>query len=308
MKNYNINKVFYSSIDNSLFRGLFKFIYKLTYPKSYKHNRYYWPYYNVERNYFNGINKIFFKKKLIVDNSKPIFTQKKCILVATGPSIKKISIKTLFPENIDYWGVNGAIALEEICFNYYVIIDHNFIDERFDLVIKVLQSDCIFFTTPRCLDIILRKFSPNDIICTIKVIELITRGKIDAFLGSNIEADINSKYYFIENGKGFSKNIHNALFDYFTVAYVALQIIYSLGAKEIYLAGLDMNNFNKPRFYEKNDNKQPTMLDYHSEEVLQAFQVAAKFLKKEDIQVYNLSVNSAVTSFQKLDPTVLESS
>ena len=303
MIKYNdIHRLFYFSIDNLVCRNLFKILYKYTHPKNYKHNRYYWPYYRVERNTYNGIKKIFFKNHLIVDNSESIFIQKKCMLVATGPSIKQIPIEIFSQKDIDYFGVNGAIALEGIKFKYYVIIDHNFINKKFDLVIKILQSNCIFFTTARCLDLILRKISYDDIYCKIKIIELITEGEIDIFLGSHTCANPHPQHYFIENKKGFSKNIQNALFDYFTVAYVALQIIYGLGSKEIYLAGLDMNNFNKPRFYEKNENKQPTMLDYHCEEVLQAFQVAAKFLKSEEIQVYNLSQNSAVTAFQKVDP------
>ena len=307
MKNSDLHQSYPLSVYNSVCRSLCKFLYKYTHPKSYKHNRYYWPFYRVERNTYHGIHKIYFKKHLIADNSEFTPAQNKCMLIATGPSVKDIPLDTFNQEDIDYLGVNGAIALDGVHFKYYVIIDHNFIDKRFDLVTKVLKSNCTFFTTPRCLDLILRKFSPDAICCTIKVVELITRGEISSFLGEHTRAELNPQQYFIEDQKGFSKQIQNALFDYFTVAYVALQIIYALGSKEIYLAGLDMNNFNQPRFYEKNENKQPTVLDLHFEEILQSFQVAAKFLKNEDIQVFNLSPNSAVTAFQKIDPITLTS-
>lgn len=306
MKHDDAYPSFRLSIYNLIFRNLYKIIYKYTHPKSLKHNRYYWPCYSVDRNSYGGIDKVFFKKKLVADNSLITSSQKKCMLVATGPSVKKIPKEAFYHQDIDYFGVNGAISLNDINFKYYVIIDRNFTYKRFDLVLKVLKSNCTFFTTPRCLDIILRKISPEDILCKIKIIEPITEGKIERFLGQRESVKLSKQHYFYENQKGFSINIQNAVFDYFTVAYVALQIIYSQGSKEIYLAGLDMNNFNHPRFYENNDNKQPTMLNDYMDELLPAFQVAGAFLKNKNIQVYNLSRDSAVTAFKKVDPIIFK--
>lgn len=289
-------------VSNLIFRNFYKFLYKYTHPKAYKHNRRYWPYYSVKRNTYGGIDKIFFKNMLIANNSEIPKSQKKCMLIATGPSINEIPNEVLCKNDIDYLGVNGAIALNNVFFKYYVIIDHNFTNKRFDLVFKVLQTNCVFFTTPRCLDIILRKIIPEQIRCQIKVIEPITEGEVERFLGIRENVDLNKLHYFIMDNRGFSKHIHNAVFDYFTVAYVALQIIYSLDAKEIYLAGLDMNNFNQPRFYESDQNKQPTMLDRYLTDLLPAFHTAAQFLKDDKIQVYNLSPNSAITAFEKIPP------
>jgi hypothetical protein len=42
--------------------------------------------------------------------------------------------------------------------------------------------------------------------------------------------------------------------------YWAFQIIAFLGFKQLFIAGLDMNNFNLPRFYETHENKLPTFL------------------------------------------------
>lgn len=289
-------------VSNLILRNIYKVLYKYSHPKAYKHNRRYWPYYAVERNQYSGINKIFFKKKLVVDNSIQTQAQKKCMLVATGPSIHNIPREMLCREDIDYLGVNGAISLDHVNFKYYVIIDHNFTTKRFDLVTKVLQRDCIFFTTPRCLDLILRQVKPEQIQCQLKVIEPITEGEIERFLGIRERVDLSKPDYFVMNNQGFSMHIQDAVFDYFTVAYVALQIIYSLNAKEIYLAGLDMNNFNQPRFYENSENKQPTMLDQYLKDLLPAFDIGNIFLKSQEIKVYNLSPLSAVNSFEKIDP------
>jgi hypothetical protein len=61
-----------------------------------------------------------------------------------------------------------------------------------------------------------------------------------------------------------------------------------------------MNNFSQPRFYENKENKQPTMLNQYLDVTLPAFHdAAARFLKSQQINVYNLSQNSAVKAFEK---------
>ena len=292
---------------NFVLRNIYKIIYKYTHPKAFKHNRKYWPYYDVERNKIGGIDKVYFQKKLITDNTvMPTDNCKKIMLVATGPSIQTFPTHIFKKQDIDYIGVNGSISLDHVQFKYYVIIDFNFTQNRFDLVLKVLQSQCTFFTTPRCLDIILRKINPKEIKCQIKVIETITEeGEVERFLGPRTVINPDKEYFYLENNKGFSLHIQDCIYDYFTVPYVALQIIHSLSYAEIYLSGLDMNNFNQPRFYEESSNKQPTMLNQYLTEIFPAFETASHFLDKQNIKVYNLSLKSAIESFEKLDPKLL---
>lgn len=293
---------------NYILRKVYKLIYKYSHPKSYKHNRRYWPYYQVERAFNDDLQKIYFKKQLIVDNTQVNFSpNRKCMLIATGPSVHQLEKSYLQQLDIDYLGVNGAIALTDVKFKYYVIIDHNFTHNRFDLVEKVLKTpSCTLFTTPRCLDLILRKIKFENIICDIKVVEPITEGEIERFLGERIHVTKPQNYFHIYNHLGFSSQIFNAVYDYFTVAYVALQITYYLKYKDIYIAGLDMNNFSQPRFYEDKDNKQPTMLNQYLDVTLPAFHSAASFLKSQKINVYNLSQHSAVDAFKKIYPEQLQ--
>ncbi|WP_433847284.1 lipopolysaccharide biosynthesis protein [Acinetobacter proteolyticus] len=287
-------------------RSIYKLIYKLFFPKAAKHNRRYWPLYSVERDSQNRIEKIYFKKKLVSNNLIPSqISHKKCMLVTTGPSIQQLNSEILHQHDRDYIGVNGAIALDSISFSSYVIIDHNFVDCRFDLVQKVLNSDCTFYTTPRCLDLILRHVRIKDIHCQIKTIETITDGQVETFLDQAQHFDQNETDFFIHKSMGFSLDVYKGTFDYFTVAYVALQILYTLGYNEIYIAGLDMNNFSQPRFYENIDGQQPTTLNHHVDEVFQAFDAAAALFEQKHIQVFNLSQNSAVQVFKKIDPNSL---
>lgn len=290
----------------SISRSLYKLIYKIFFPKAAKHNRRYWPLYTVTRDPHYRIERIYYKKQLVSNNLAPQqINHKKCMLVAAGPSIQQLDPEILHRPDIDYIGVNGAIAFESITFSSYIIIDHNFVDCRFDLVRKVLNTDCTFFTTPRCLDMILRQVRIDEIRCQIKIIETITDNIIEFFLDHAKHYDQNEQDFFIQKGFGFSQDIFKGTFDYFTVAYVALQVIYTLGYKEIYIAGLDMNNFTQPRFYEKHEHQQPTTLNRHVNEVFQAFDVAAALFHQKGIHVFNLSQSSAVHAFEKIDPKTL---
>lgn len=280
-------------------RSIFKFIYKLSFPKTHKHNRRFWPYYRVERNSEHHIQKVIFKKQIVAQNTVTRSKNCKLMLVATGPSLNQLSKQDLTQTDIDYMGVNGAISCQEIHFKYYVIIDHNFVMEKFDLVKAVLNTPCTLFTTPRCLDLILRKMNFSQIKSDIKVLEVITRNEIEVFLNAKKTISFDDPNYYIHEGYGFSKNIFHSVFDYFTVAYVALQIGVFLKYPTIFLAGLDMNNFSQPRFYETKDNQQPTLLDLHQSTVLNAFALASKYMTQNHIEVINLSPSSAIENFTK---------
>ena len=293
-------KAFFSDV---VLRSIYKPLYKHSHPRSYRHNRRYWPHYRVERSPQGELQRIHFKKRLVVDNTQLEFSHNKsCMLVATGPSVKQVDKGFLRRSDIDYVGVNGAIALDDVSFRYYVIIDLNFTRNRLDLVKKVLASRCTLFTVPRCLDVMLRRVSPAEIRCDIKVVELICEGEVERFFGPRVRVDTSLDHFYQYRSFGFSSRIFDAVFDYFTVTYVALQIVCALQYRTIYIAGLDMNSFSQPRFYEDAENKQRTMLDQYSTVIFPAFDAAAKYFQKENIRVYNLSIHSAVESFVKILP------
>ncbi len=147
----------------------------------------------------------------------------------------------------------------------------------------------------------MRQYDANQIQCTLKIIEIITENKIEHFMGIKTTLTEHLPHAYVENDIGFSTKIFDAIYDYYTVAYVALQIAYALNYKHILIAGLDMNNFNQPRFYESSENKQPTRLEQDFVKISNAFHTAATFLDKQHVQVINLSAQSAVQAFIKLD-------
>jgi hypothetical protein len=284
-------------------RSIYKPLYKLSHPRSHRHNRRYWPHYRVQRSPLGELERVHFKDRLVVDNTRLEYGRNQaCMLVATGPSVNEVDRSFLRRPDIDHVGVNGAIALEDVGFRYYVIIDFNFTSKRFDLVKKVLASRCTLFTVPRCLDLILRNTSAAEIRCDIKLVEPICEGEVERFFGPRVRVDLSLDHFHQHGSFGFSSRIFDAVFDYFTVTYVALQIVHALKYRTIYIAGLDMNNFSTPRFYEDSQNKQPTMLNIYSGVILPAFDAAAAYFRMEKVRVYNLSVGSAVESFEKVSP------
>lgn len=287
---------------NPVFRAICKVIYKYSHSSILRHNRNFWSFYKINRDESGVLNKVYFLNTLVADNTileKPI--NKTAMLVATGPSVKDLDPECFNQKDIDYIGVNGAVSLG-IHFKYYILIDKNFITNRFDIVSQVLLNEnCTLFTTPVCLNIMLNKMNFKKYKCQIKVIETVTEDKVKGLFQEATFADTTLNHYYFKNHYGFSTNIFHSIYDYFTVAYVALQIIYALGYKTINIAGLDMNNFEKPRFYEDGQNKQPTMLDHYSEIIFDAFDVAAEFFDKHNVEVFNLSKNSAIESFKKVD-------
>lgn len=283
--------------------SLFKNIYTIFTFKHSHHNKCFWPYFKVSRENYK-IKEITYKKLVIPSSKISIPKKETLIIVATGPSIKQLPEGILENKNYDYLGVNGAISLRNTKFIYYVIFDQGFIINRFDLVKEILETDCILFTRAECLLNICKKIDITTIKCKIKILNRVNiENKIECFMDKNLAIHQNSPNYFLKEKFGFSLNIEECVFDYHTVAYVALQIAYSLNYKYIYIAGLDLTNLEKPRFYENESNKQATELKENIEEIKLAFNTASIILNKKKIKVFNLSKDSLIEDFPKITLT-----
>jgi len=73
----------------------------------------------------------------------------------------------------------------------------------------------------------------------------------------------------------------------------------------VIIAGLDMNNFQQPRFYENENDKSPSGLEQQFSCLIEpAFRLASHVLKNRSIKILNLSLNSALDSgiFEKVKP------
>lgn len=282
-------------------RNLYKQIYRNFFPKNMHHNKNFWPFYRVIRDENNYIKSIYFKgeKLPIVNQWHP--KKKNIMLVATGPSVKKLDKKLFSHQDFDYIGVNGAIALGYCKFEYYCIFDPGFIKNRADLVMQILLEVNYLFVSAECLNLILTNFKLTDIRCKLTLLERVNlHNQVEFFMSEKKElTDEFSNHAYIENGLGFSKNINRFVFDYHTIAYVALQVSSYLRYEKVYMVGVDFTDLGKPRFYENLNNKQCTALHNFIDCIEQAFHLASCYFNDNQIKVVNLSAESIIECFEK---------
>jgi len=291
---------------------LTKQIYRYTHPRSMRHNENLWPYIKIQRDEFGAISELFYKSSQIPLQKLSDLRGRyngRVLLIATGPSIKKIDFSSI--PKLPTVGVNGAWNLhEEVDFNIYIIVDMTFIDNRPDFLEQIIaKQDLTLFTTVHGIIKIVERFSLNNIKCKLVVIE----DKCYKVYEKKISSDNVKKTFtchhdilFLKNSDSiaFNYDIRTGIFDAGTVVYWSLQILVFLGFSKIYIAGLDMNNFSKPRFYETTDNMLPSFLNEKLHDIIiPAFTLASQALRNKNIEVINLSQDSAIPSyiFPKLD-------
>ncbi|MDA8493571.1 lipopolysaccharide core biosynthesis protein RfaZ [Kluyvera georgiana] len=285
---------------NNLSKWFCKTLYRTTHSKQYHHNKNLWPFFKVVRNEKGSIDAVFFKHKQI--NTPCVGKEKRnkpLLIMATGPSVNHID-KHFFNTSFDYFGVNGAISMEAIDFKWYAITDRNFVLRRLSLVKKlVARDDLTVFCPYTTLETIFSNIEWQHIRCGFKVFEAVSGECVYKFLAAKEKLIINDEHYHWLDGAGFSDNIEYGLFDYGTVVYPALQIACALGYRQIYIAGLDMNNFNQPRFYETVTDKLGTRLDRDFDQICHSFYAAQSYCELNNISVVNLSLESAIDAFPK---------
>jgi len=293
-------------------KSLLKQIYRYTHPRAYRHNENLWPYLKIKRAKQGHISELNINGKPIAISDINALQHKfqgDLLLVASGPSVKETDFSTL--TTTPAMGVNGAISLQAgINFNFYVVIDMTFIDQRQSIIKDIIsREDLYFFTTAHGILKIVNKFGHHKIKCNICLIE---DACYKIYQPSLSDCEIKEQFQnspdvmFDKNNEciAFNKDIREGIFDSGTVVYWALQIIFYLGFQRIIIAGLDMNNFNQPRFYENANDRLPSFLENKVDSlIIPAFSLASNTFKENNISVINLSKNSAIDSsiFQKLN-------
>jgi Kdo-III transferase WaaZ len=291
---------------------LAKQIYRYTHPRSMRHNENLWPFVKIKRDEYDAISSLTYKSVNIPLANLSLLKNQysgEVLLLATGPSIKDIDFSS-FP-SYPTVGVNGAWYLDKILsFGIYIIVDMTFIDKKPDILKEIIsRPNLILFTTVHGVVKLVQMFSAQHILCDVCVIEDKCYQTYKPRVKNN---DINKLYskrnnvsFFNDNKKiAFNHDIRSGVFDAGTVVYWSLQILAYLGFNKIYIAGLDMSNFSTPRFYETSDNMLPSFLeDKVNDLIIPAFHLASIELKKRNIEVVNLSPNSAIPDyiFKKMD-------
>ncbi len=203
--------------------------------------------------------------------------------------------------------VNGSIALtqkykfiEQVA---YVISDARFIEHSLDLFLTHYIGQPLFITQAVFGKIL--ALSPHTIQCyqqNIVLIHAVDRPFLQPDLNiiqklfrknKQTLSMINDNDIIIQQYApciGVSLNISKGFIEAGTVAYVATQLAYSFGAKQIYLYGVDLINTSQPRFYENQENQAPCKLDKAVQNrIVPSFELLAKIYKEHGVYVYNCS-------------------
>lgn len=282
--------------------SIFKQIYRYTHKRALRHNENFWPHITIQRGDAGHIQRLAYRKREVP--LEDLSALRAAIagditVLATGPSINSLDLSSL--ATTTFIGVNGAYHLcDQVKFAYYVIVDRGFVEKRFEIVTQVLNNqELVLFTTVHCLNDILRKIDLREVKCRLAIIEDVSfkvfRDKVPPHEYEKHYHKNGMVLFPTEPRSGFSWDILQGVFDAGTVAYWALQLSAWLGADRILLAGVDMNNFSAPRFYEQNGDKLPSYLEANFESVIRpAFLYASRELTRAGIKTYNLSLNSGL--------------
>ncbi|MTD33320.1 hypothetical protein [Paludibacterium denitrificans] len=220
------------------------------------------------------------------------------LIVASGPSVAEVNFS--YFENTPMMAVNGAYALAlngKVKFKYFLVVDIDFVKSRTEIVRAALSNpDLIFFVLLPVLKSILDQIPSQEIRCTILVVEDYYE-PIFLKAPSRNEVSDSDAHVSLEDGEPFfSLDARKGVFDAGTVVFWGMQLAVTMGAKNIGLIGVDMNNFSSPRFYENEKDIQPTRLDkLFSSIISPRFCAAADMLKKRGVNLYNLSMCSALS-------------
>ncbi len=297
---------------HKLSEAVFRIFYRATHGRAYRHNDRLWQHFKLERDAHGAIRTLAYHGTpvpLINGKLRPRRDAGPVHLIATGPSIAQIDYRRLPIETAI--GVNGAIALCDrapVRFDYYCMIDTNFVKSRRDLVERIITQELILFITPLVLLYMLKSFPLEAFRCKIFLLEDICLPTFEpvrdnAALAAHAGGDV---YQFSPDSLlGVSFDITRGYFDSKTVAFTALQVLTWLGYKDIYIHGMDLNNTRTlPRFYEHRETMQPSSLELDFDAHIEpSFRLAQPLLLARGVRVVNLSLTSALDSaiFPKQD-------
>lgn len=285
---------------------LTKQIYRYTHKRNMRHNENLWPFVKIKRNEHNEITDLSWKGRNIALVSLSSLHKKyagEILISATGPSIKEIDFSQL-PSSVITAGVNGAWHLnDELNFRFYFVVDMTFIDQQAALMKSVVEcKNIILFTTVMGIVKLIKQFSYENIQCKIAIIEDICYETYKPSIKINelrsVAENTTPLIFSSANpNTAFSRDIRQGVVDAGTVVYWALQVVYFMGFSKIYIAGLDMKNFSQPRFYENTATMAPSFLDNKVQDtVIPAMALASQLFSSENIDVVNLSTQSAIPS------------
>ena len=297
------------------YRSLIKQIYRYTRSRSFRHSEKIWPYVSIRRD-ANGClcEPKYLGKPISVLSLDEVSALKSddLVIIASGPSVKQIDLNPLL--QADWLAVNGSTHILKQYPNkslqYYAVIDQGFVQDRIEIIAEVLSNPTvIFFTNLFCLHKIYELIGFKSVLAKVVVFEdrqeavylpKITFSELEVVAQSSAA----KLSWCKEHNVGFTRDMYRGYISGGTVVYFALQIAAALDYKRVFLAGVDMKNFDAPRFYENENNRLETRLHQEfAQTIYPSFSLAAEVFHEKGMEGYNLCLDSGLddTIFPRID-------
>jgi Kdo-III transferase WaaZ len=231
-----------------------------------------------------------------------------CFIVGTGPSVNDIDFARLKGQTC--FGVNGAIAkfldtgLEP---EYYAISTYDFFENRFDMVREAINSGAKCFFPFWGLGKICEQDASALKDSQVYLLDPLNQrydvpamgaSAFDKWASNDPDMILNPNIQSRTDQVGFCTNMEKGYFHGENIVYTALQHAYYLGFRRIFILGMDLN-YSGPqaRFYEDNSDIRPTWIDASFERsIVPCFEIVRDMLAQTNIEVYNLSAKSKLSS------------
>ena len=299
------------------YRSLIKQVYRYTRPRNYRHSEKLWPYIGIKRDADGCFCEPRYLGKAIpvlsLDDVAAVRADD-LVIVASGPSINQLDLTALL--QADWMAVNGSPSVLERYPNkplqYYAVIDQGFVQDRIHTIAQVLANpQVVFFTNLFCLRKIYELIGYKSVVAKVVIFEdrqkAVYLPKVEFAEMAQLAQDSAAKLLWRkEHNVGFTRDMYRGYVSGGTVVYFALQIAAALGYKRVFLAGVDMKNFDAPRFYENEHNRLETRLHHEFDHTIRpSFALAAEVFRELGIEGYNLCLDSGLDDaiFPSIDLT-----
>ncbi len=219
------------------------------------------------------------------------YKDKRCFVIATGPSLKISDLEKL--NNEITFGMNSVCYLYEKTDwrpTFYGIQDGVALD-RVKTVLMNQESSHYFFNYKYR-----RKVEKN-------LKSLMSNNRVSFFpLNYKLHG---SRLDYKTQTKGFSNDIYKEVIDGYTITYTMIQIAVYMGFKEIYLLGCD-NSFSKPgakHFFKHEDDEKVSLNRWKliEKRMTSAYKEAKQFADKNGIKIINATRGGNLEEFPRVD-------
>lgn len=258
-------------------------------------------------------HRVFWKKKEFgfIRNMQSVKGTGKgpCFVVATGPSLKAVDLKSLKGfETISLNGAGSKFRANGMVPNYVISTDARFFENHFEQVVDSVESGAkCFFSYDGLSRICERKpelFQRGNIY----LIESISC-KYDQPLSSSgwpcspeaVPAGIYLSPEFPDTRKrrgimGFSCDAERGFFFGRTVAYLSVQLAHWMGNDPVFILGMDLGGTGKAYYHTTKARGVSDLMKYYEPEIRVPFEIARAAAEAEHFSVYNLSEHSTLPS------------